>query len=78
MAEKDVVCNRLRNILIKDKQQNPRKVLMLISADVRNLMQSYVEFGGASGVYSDVKITPNGLEFDIRVICKRMKEINVG
>lgn len=69
----EIGSERLKNVIIADKKQEPSKVLSLINSDVSHVLSSFMELS-PKGVTSEVDIDEHGIKFIIVANAYRMKE----
>ena len=61
----DINKARLKEVLVRDKQTSPRKILTLLNSDIRSACENFLDMPDSS-VFSSVDITENGLEFSVK------------
>ena len=66
--------NRLKKVLIQDKEQNPEKLKDVLKADIQNVAVCYMD-----DVSTNVDVLPSddGVIFNVVIKCKRVKSIGV-
>ena len=66
--------NRLKRVLVDDKQNNPKKLCEVLKSDMLNVLNCYVED-------AKIEIEPTqseeGIIFNIIVVCSRVKSFGV-
>ncbi len=66
--------NRLKKVLVQDKEQNPEKLKDVLKADIQNVAVCYMD-----DVSTNVDVLPSddGVIFNVVIKCKRVKSIGV-
>ena len=66
--------NRLKKVLVQDKEQNPEKLKDVLKADIQNIAVCYMD-----DVSTNVDVLPSddGVIFNVVIKCKRVKSIGV-
>ena len=66
--------NRLKKVLVQDKEQNPEKLKDVLKADIQNVAVCYMD-----DVSTNVDVLPSddGIIFNVVIKCKRVKSIGV-
>lgn len=66
--------NRLKRVLVEDKQNNPQKLCEVLKSDFKNVVDCYVED-------AVIEIQPSqseeGVVFDVIIRCTRVKSFGV-
>ena len=72
-----LICeNRLRDMLIVDKRENPSKIERLLKAEMFYLLRNYFEFN-AEDLTIEIAVNETGkFEFDISGIATSIKKIH--
>mgnify|MGYP002523013513 CR=1 FL=1 len=66
--------NRLKKVLVQDKEQNPEKLKDVLKSDIQNVAVCYMDDVSTS---VDVLPTDDGVTFNVTIKCKRVKSIGV-
>ena len=66
--------NRLKKVLVQDKEQNTEKLKDVLKADIQNVAVCYMD-----DVSTNVDVLPSddGVIFNVVIKCKRVKSIGV-
>ena len=66
--------NRLKRVLINDKQNNPQKVCEVLKSDINAVADSYLE-----NPYIEIEShqTDDGVVFEVIIKCTRVKSLGV-
>ena len=66
--------NRLKKVLVQDKEQNPEKLKDVLKAEIQNVAVCYMD-----DVSTNVDVLPSddGVIFNVVIKCKRVKSIGV-
>ena len=66
--------NRLKKVLVNDKQNNPESLCEVLKFDIMNVLNCYVD-------NPNIEIKPlqtdSGIVFDIQIKCSRIKSFGV-
>ena len=66
--------NRLKKVLVQDKEQNPERLKDVLRSDIQNVAVCYMD-----DVSTNVDVLPSddGVIFNVVIKCKRVKSIGV-
>ena len=72
------VQERLRSVLVSDKEENPNKILSVLKSDVLNVLKQYMEISGED-LSVDVTINQFGqFVFSANATSRRLKNLSCG
>ncbi len=66
--------NRLKRVLVDDKENSPEKLCEVLSSDIKNVCDCYMDEPKVNVV---ADITDDGVEFAVMIKAKRVKSIGV-
>lgn len=66
--------NRLKRVLVDDKENSPEKLCEVLSSDFKNVCECYMD---EPNVVITADITDDGIEFYAHITAKRVKSIGV-
>ncbi len=66
--------NRLKRVLVDDKENSPEKLCEVLSSDFKNVCNCYMD---EPSVDVSADITDDGIEFNVHINAKRIKSIGV-
>ena len=66
--------NRLKRVLVVDKENSPEKLCEVLSSDIKNVCDCYMD---EPRVEITADITDDGIEFNAHILAKRVKSIGV-
>lgn len=66
--------NRLKRVLIEDKQNNPQKLCEVLKSDIKNVADCYVE---DANIEIQANQSEEGVVFNIKIKCARVKSFGV-
>jgi septum formation topological specificity factor MinE len=68
----EIGSDRLVNVLVKDKNQSPSRILNILKSEITDIVSSYAELDDE--VLINMKTERGRICFDIKVIANRIKE----
>ena len=63
---------RLQNVLLKDKQQNPKVILNMLKSDLKNLLENYMEIATLN---ADIEIENGFYKLKVEANARQIKTI---
>ncbi len=66
--------NRLKKVLVQDKEQNPERLKDVLKSDIQNVAVCYMDDVSTS---VDVLPSDDGVIFNVVIKCKRVKSFGV-
>lgn len=68
----EIGSNRLFNVLVKDKNQSPARILNILKSEITNIISSYAELDDE--VQIQMKTERGRISFEIKAVANRIKD----
>ena len=68
----EIGSNRLFNVLVKDKNQSPARIINILKSEITNIISSYAELDDE--VQIQMKTERGRISFEIKAVANRIKD----